>query len=347
MPLLVPLSFVYAMLFVDLCAGIGGFRLGLQALGHKCVYACEIDGNARAAYGANFGHEPESDDVMLISSTNLPAHDIVCCGFPCRTFSCAGKKECDLRLISHVIDHCTAGAKYIMLENAANFASVNKRSARDKVIAKLAEAGFVSCHDSVYNTGEVAGLPQPRRRWLCIAAKAASVLPQNIAVPRLPLAQRKVLQDVLRSPAEFRERSYVLYTEKTHSHGYPSGLKPKTRRPDKTCWVGSRTRHHRQHSRVYHRLGLGCTLTASGRVYVYEPQKMADRLLTVNEMVAYMGFPADFHLPNRKRTAATRLLGSAIPPPLVKAFATACGFGPSSSGGGGGSRAAASGSHKS
>ena len=98
------------MRFVDLCSGIGGFRLGLEALGHECVFACELDKHAREAYKANFGHLPEAEDVMALAGPQaLPPHEIVCCGFPCRTFSRAGKCECDLSLIEHVVTTLCGG----------------------------------------------------------------------------------------------------------------------------------------------------------------------------------------------------------------------------------------------
>ena len=89
------------MRFVDLCAGIGGFRLALEQLGHECVFSCELDPDARACYEANFGGSVEAYDVMRL--VDLPAHDLLCCGFPCASFSRAGSMGCDMRLIRHVL----------------------------------------------------------------------------------------------------------------------------------------------------------------------------------------------------------------------------------------------------
>ena len=81
------------MKFFDLFAGIGGFRVGLEAHGHECVGSCEIDKYARKIYGKNFGHEPEYKDVREIEAKDLPEFDILCAGFPCQSFSIVGNRK--------------------------------------------------------------------------------------------------------------------------------------------------------------------------------------------------------------------------------------------------------------
>ena len=80
------------MKFFDLFAGIGGFRVGLEAHGHECVGSCEIDKYARKIYAKNFGHEPEYKDVREIDTKELPEFDILCAGFPCQSFSIVGNR---------------------------------------------------------------------------------------------------------------------------------------------------------------------------------------------------------------------------------------------------------------
>ena len=81
------------MKFFDLFAGIGGFRVGLEAHGHECVGSCEIDKYARKIYAKNFGHEPEYKDVREIDTKELPEFDILCAGFPCQSFSIVGNRK--------------------------------------------------------------------------------------------------------------------------------------------------------------------------------------------------------------------------------------------------------------
>jgi len=78
--------------FVDWFAGIGGFRLAGEANGLKCVGACENDKWARQTYKDRFGHEPEFGDAREVNAGAVPDHDLYCAGFPCQSFSTAGKK---------------------------------------------------------------------------------------------------------------------------------------------------------------------------------------------------------------------------------------------------------------
>ena len=77
--------------FIDLFAGIGGFRLALESLGGECVFSSEIDKFAAATYYNNFGDYPDGD-ITLIESHSIPDHDFLCAGFPCQPFSIAGRR---------------------------------------------------------------------------------------------------------------------------------------------------------------------------------------------------------------------------------------------------------------
>lgn len=77
--------------FIDLFAGIGGFRIALQNLGGQCVFTSEIDKYAQRTYEDNFGETPHGD-ITKIDEKSIPEHDILCAGFPCQAFSIAGRK---------------------------------------------------------------------------------------------------------------------------------------------------------------------------------------------------------------------------------------------------------------
>src|SRR5262245_28243973 len=74
--------------FVDLFAGIGGLRLGLEDAGGRCVYSVEIDRHAQVTYAANFGPIDESD-VRTLDPERLPDYNVLAAGFPCQPFSIA------------------------------------------------------------------------------------------------------------------------------------------------------------------------------------------------------------------------------------------------------------------
>jgi|TARA_B110000438_G_scaffold21204_1_gene19303 DNA (cytosine-5)-methyltransferase 1 len=78
--------------FIDLFAGVGGFRLAMQQLGGRCVFSSEWDRWAQKTYEANFGEVP-SGDITKISTEEVPEHDILCAGFPCQAFSLAGQRR--------------------------------------------------------------------------------------------------------------------------------------------------------------------------------------------------------------------------------------------------------------
>ena len=79
--------------FIDLFAGIGGFRLAMQNLGGKCVFTSEWDKEAKRTYKANFGERPFGDITKEETKAFIPdGFDLLCAGFPCQAFSIAGKR---------------------------------------------------------------------------------------------------------------------------------------------------------------------------------------------------------------------------------------------------------------
>lgn len=77
--------------FIDLFAGIGGFRLASQNLGGECVFSSEWDKYSQQTYELNFGDKPHGD-ITQIDEKSIPDHDFLCAGFPCQAFSIAGRK---------------------------------------------------------------------------------------------------------------------------------------------------------------------------------------------------------------------------------------------------------------
>ncbi len=81
------------MKFIDLYAGLGGFHLALEELGHECVFASEINKNLRDLYKVNFPNSNIHGDILKVDvKKDIPKHDILCGGFPCQPFSRAGKQ---------------------------------------------------------------------------------------------------------------------------------------------------------------------------------------------------------------------------------------------------------------
>lgn len=123
-----------AFTFVDLFAGIGGFRIALEQLGGRCVYASEFDTSAQRTYGINHGVVPFGDITLQENKDRIPEGvDVLCAGFPCQPFSLAGLRRgfsdetkgtlfFDLRDIIE-----TKRPRIILLENVQGLLSIHNR----------------------------------------------------------------------------------------------------------------------------------------------------------------------------------------------------------------------------
>ena len=166
-------TFLYAELF----AGIGGFRLGLEALGGHCVFASEIDPFAAATYARNFGETPLGD-ITEIRTESIPAHDVLTAGFPCQSFSRAGAQKGleDQRgdLFHEIIRVANAQQpRALILENVPNLIHIDRGHALHYIISELCGAGY---HVRVQVLNAAALVPQHRERLFLVCfrdAKAA------------------------------------------------------------------------------------------------------------------------------------------------------------------------------
>ena len=138
--------------FVDLFAGIGGIRKGLeQALAKHgieniCVFSSEIDEHSQKTYSLNFD-EVSNGDIRLVDA--LPDHDILLAGFPCQAFSYAGKKKgfADTRgtlffEIERLISSSKNKPKLMLLENVRGFTTHDKGRTYTTIISKLGSLGY-------------------------------------------------------------------------------------------------------------------------------------------------------------------------------------------------------------
>jgi DNA (cytosine-5)-methyltransferase 1 len=111
--------------FIDLFAGLGGFHLALEELGHNCVFASELNPDLQKLYSTNFTGTPIFGDITKIKVDKIPQHDILCAGFPCQPFSQAGKRlgfgEVRGNLFNHIMEILKEHKpQYVFLENVQN-----------------------------------------------------------------------------------------------------------------------------------------------------------------------------------------------------------------------------------
>ena len=133
--------------FIDLFAGIGGFRIALESLGGKCVFSSEINEHAISMYKENFGDDSKCDITKLDPSL-LPNFDILCGGFPCQAFSICGKQEGfnDATRGTLFFDICRIlkekKPKVFILENVKNLEKHDKGNTLFIMLKALNELGY-------------------------------------------------------------------------------------------------------------------------------------------------------------------------------------------------------------
>lgn len=160
------------MKFLDLFAGIGGFRLGMEAAGHECIGFCEIDKFARASYKAihNTEGEIELHDITTVTDDEVRAIgdvDVICGGFPCQAFSIAGARRGfeDTRgtLFFEIARFASIlKPKYLFLENVKGLLNHDKGNTFKTIIGALDELGY-DVEWQVLNSKNF-GVPQNRER---------------------------------------------------------------------------------------------------------------------------------------------------------------------------------------
>lgn len=160
------------MKFLDLFAGIGGFRLGMESAGHECIGFCEIDKFARASYKAihNTEGEIELHDITRVTNESIRGFgsvDIICGGFPCQAFSIAGARKGfeDTRgtLFFEIARFASIlRPKLLFLENVKGLLNHDKGNTFKTIIGALDELGY-DVEWQVLNSKNF-GVPQNRER---------------------------------------------------------------------------------------------------------------------------------------------------------------------------------------
>lgn len=164
------------MKFIDLFAGLGGFHLALQKLGHKCVFASELKKDLQQLYEINFGGGIIHGDLLSFEPKDIPSHDILCAGFPCQPFSQAGKREGfkDKKergnfffSICKIIEYHRP--KYVMLENVSNLRGHDGGDTMRVILRELRGLEYEVPDPEILSPHQF-GIPQHRKRVYIVAA---------------------------------------------------------------------------------------------------------------------------------------------------------------------------------
>jgi len=159
--------------FIELFAGIGGFRLGLAALGGECVFSSELTREARDTYAVNFGERP-SGDITEIETASIPEHDFLTAGFPCQSFSRTGRQDGFRNFrgslffeVTRVLHHHQP--RGFLLENVTNLLKVDEGAAVALIDRELDECGY-KVERFVLNSADF-GCPQLRERLFFLGVR--------------------------------------------------------------------------------------------------------------------------------------------------------------------------------
>ncbi|MEM7453219.1 MAG: DNA cytosine methyltransferase [Planctomycetota bacterium] len=300
--------------FIDLFAGVGGFRLAMQEAGGHCVFSSEWDQKARETYFQNYGEWPFGDLTGFTGDHRqegippfIPAHDILTGGFPCQPFSQAGQKlgfdDARGTLFFDILKIARARRPAaLFLENVKGLKGHNKGHTFRVICKALEESGY-SVYSEVLSAKDY-GVPQNRQRIFIVAFrdKVDFRFPDHA-----PESKRKSLDELLEKNA----RDFTISDR---------------------MWTGHRNRKARHRSNGN---GFGYSLfkrtadyvnTISARywkdgseILIHQPRRNP-RTLTPRECARLQGFPDTFRLHTSKR-ANYQQFGNSVAVPVIKAIA--------------------------
>tara|TARA_R110000744_G_scaffold195313_1_gene314302 strand:+ start:697 stop:1989 length:1293 start_codon:yes stop_codon:yes gene_type:complete len=322
--------------FIDLFAGIGGFRIGGQKNNGKCVFSSEWDKFAQQTYKSNFGEIPFGD-ITKIDADTIPNHDVLFAGFPCQPFSYSGRNEGFkdktrgtlffdiLRILE------TKKPKMFLLENVKGLKSHNNGKTLEIILDSLTKLGYQLNWEILKSTD--FGLPQKRERWYCVG----SLKPISFEFPK-----KKTEQVTLRSIIDPNEDSANLkltdFEQKRIDYHFQhvtndyervehdsSKYEPTTKKGRHGVFSfqkkdGSLRFHVGDHAKTQIQEAFYCTLdTYSPTIIANRVPKLWDigRKLSVLEAQRLQGFPDKYEFPVSDNQSYKQL-GNSVSVPVIE-----------------------------
>lgn len=293
--------------FIDLFAGIGGFRLSFDSFGAKCVFSSEFDKHAQEVYHNNHGEIPYGD-ITKIDESIIPRHDILCGGFPCQAFSISGNQKgfSDTRGtlffdIARIAKHHKP--KVLLLENVKNFAKHDNGNTLKTVIETLNNLDYNVFYDVLDSSN--FGVPQSRKR-IYILAFHSSLEIKKFDFPSDNGLKTKLI-DFLEDNKNIALDKYVVNRNDIKMKSSLTIEKDLYGHyPQKPIRIGTISKGG-QGERIYHTSGHSITLSAygggvAGKTGCYEIGGLYRRL-TEKEVVRISGYPENFkHHPLKSQT---------------------------------------------
>ncbi len=294
--------------FIDLFAGLGGFRLALESFGAECVYSSEWDKAAQEVYRKNFGETPDGD-ITKVDESTIPQHDIICAGFPCQAFSISGKQRgfedsrgtlfFDVARIAK-----KHRPKIIFLENVKNFASHDNGNTLRVVKTTLEELGY-DVNYKVLNSVDY-GMPQKRERIYIVCFRKDLDI-TNFQFPK-PFELVRHVEDFLEeesSVVPFDEKKYKIQYNDHEDNVYSN----------KMIRLGIVNKGG-QGERIYSTKGIAATLSAyGGGVFAKTGGYLVNgkaRRLSPRECARLMGYPDTYIIADNKNEAYKQFGNSVV-----------------------------------
>lgn len=314
--------------FIDLFAGIGGFRYSFEKSGCKCVFSSEIDEACQNVYEKNYGDKP-AGDITKIEASEIPDFDILCAGFPCQPFSICGKKMGfeDTRgtlffEICRIIKE--KQPKVVLLENVKHLTKHDEGRTFKTIIATLEELGYNVSYE-VLNSKDF-GVPQSRERIIIVGTQEG-----YFDFEDLRRKEETSINDILDKEGDFeyldkseytmidkylvtRQKSGLMFVGYRNKGMWKTGVRPNTEHL---------SRVHRQPNRIYSTEGIHPTIPSqetSGRFWIHIKEEDAVRKLTINECYKLMGFPSEF-IRDENIGNAYKQCGNSVVVPMIKEIA--------------------------
>lgn len=304
--------------FIDLFAGIGGFRLALQNVGGKCVFTSEWERAAQKTYRENFGEIPFGDITKERVKNYIPkAFEILCAGFPCQAFSIAGNRKgfADTRGtlffdIEQIIEKHRP--KVVFLENVKNLVSHDNGNTFKTIISVLQDKLGYKVFTKILNSMTHANIPQNRERIFIVAFDPNQVEKYtNFEFPS-EIKLSNTIHDIL----EKGKQADNLYYQKDHKY-YPELEKAMVSKDTVYQW-----------RRVYARENKSnvCpTLTANMGTGGHNVPLIKDdfgiRKLTPKECFLFQGYPKNYILPNISSSKLYMQAGNSVTTTLIERIA--------------------------
>lgn len=302
--------------FIDLFAGIGGFRLACQNNGGKCVFSSEWDLDAQKTYFHNFGELPFGDITLPETKECIPENfDLLCAGFPCQAFSIAGYRKGfqDTRGtlffdVASIIND--KHPKAFILENVKNLLAHDRGKTFDIIYKTLSELGY-EVYYKILNSMEYANIPQNRERIIIVGFDPKQVpCYKSFTFPE-KCKLTKTIHDC------------VDYNIDDESLFYKEGSKYYEQLKESMHDSNTVYQWRRQYVRQ-NKSNVCPTLTANmGTGGHNVPLIITDkgfRKLTPKECLNFQGFPKNYEFPSIAKSKQYKQAGNSVTVPLIQSI---------------------------